>query len=52
MIAIPELLGRGLCVTRAQVRRDFSEVVVFWVAGPGREEEVRDLLERHARQIR
>jgi len=25
---------------------------VFWVAGPGREEEVRGLLDRHARQIR
>ena len=32
MCQVPELLGRGLCITRVSVMPDWAEVRVFWAA--------------------
>lgn len=48
----PALLGRGLTITRARVRPDFSEVLVFWVSRATEEEEVVRLLEENVVEIR
>lgn len=52
MINIPQLLGRNISITRAKVRPDFSEVLVFWVCRVGEEEETRLVLEEQVRVVR
>ena len=51
MSQIPDLLGKGITITRVNVRPDFSEVRVFWVCRE-REEEVAQLLESTSKRIR
>jgi len=52
MADMPVLLGRGINITRASVRPDFSEVLVFWVSQPQEEAEVGRALEEHVAAIR
>jgi len=51
MSQIPELLGKGITITKVNVRQDFSEVRVFWVSRDN-EEEVSRLLESTSKRIR
>ena len=39
-------------MSRASVRPDFSEVIVFWVASQQHEEETRQILEMRKKEIR
>jgi len=53
MCQVPELLGRGLCITRVSVMPDWAEVRVFWAATRREsEEEVSQLLEENAGLVR
>lgn len=51
MSQIPDLLGKGITITKVNVKSDFSEVRVFWVARE-REGEVAKLLESTSKMIR
>eukprot|EP00090_Calanus_glacialis_P022764 TRINITY_DN35068_c0_g1_i1.p1 TRINITY_DN35068_c0_g1~~TRINITY_DN35068_c0_g1_i1.p1 ORF type:complete len:291 (-),score=104.34 TRINITY_DN35068_c0_g1_i1:46-855(-) len=50
MSQIPELLGKGIIITKVNVRQDFAEVRVFWVSKE--DEEVSQLLESTSKRIR
>ena len=52
MSSIPDLLGKGISVTRVNVTNDFSEVRVFWVSSPEQEEIVSTLLESQGAKIK
>jgi len=51
MVEMPELLGKGLTITKVNVRQDFSEVRVLWVSRDC-EEEVAELLNSSSKKIR
>jgi len=51
MVDMPELLGKGLTITKVNVRQDFSEVRVFWVSRDS-EQEVAELLNSCSKKIR
>jgi len=51
MVDMPELLGKGLTITKVNVRQDFSEVRVLWVSRES-EEEVAELLSSCSKKIR
>ena len=51
MSQIPDLLGKGISITRVNVMQDFSEVRVFWVSKE-KEEEVAELLRSTNTMIR
>jgi len=52
LLGFPEILGRGISITRVSVRPDFSEVYVFWVSRPSEEETVTQLFEEKSKDIR
>ena len=52
MSSIPDLLGKGISVTKVNVTSDFSEVRVFWVSNPEQVEIVSNLLESHGTKIK
>lgn len=52
MAEIPQLRGHGLCITKANVVPDFSEVRVFWVSSRTEPEEAAQLLEENVSKIR
>ena len=52
MSSIPELLGKGVTVTKVSVTTDFTEVRVFWVCTAEKDETVTNLLETYAAKIK
>ena len=52
MASIPQLLGKGVSITKVNVTSDFSEVRVFWVSKAEEEEAVSDLLGTFSGRIR
>jgi len=50
MSQIPALLGKGISITKVNVKRDYSEVRVFWVAKE--EEVVTNILHENSKIIR
>jgi len=51
MSQMQEMLGKGITITKVNVRQDFSEVRVFWVSREN-QEEVSELLEVSRKKIR
>ena len=52
MSSLPDLLGKGIRVTKVNVTGDFSEVRVFWVSSAEHKEIVSNLLESYGAKIK
>ena len=52
MSSLPDLLGKGIRVTKVNVTGDFSEVRVFWVSSAEHKEIVSSLLESYGAKIK